>query len=229
MITPNLKFVSYLGGSAGDMFVSSLNGNILNFKGVIASNKNSLKPYENLIEANPAELEQVLQKLAPGYVSTHLFSLLVEKGADVINVVITDPVIQEKIILRQMHLQRLEINVAPNETFFKIIKQRCTNQQFKSAAEVWLWFAQQRWQDAMSQRLLDPRTRQLNFNKLFDPTFVDSLKEQGWQHNINILQTNHALWLEKNQNFSKEKTIESMSLKLKSMDWLQKSGIIKFK
>lgn len=229
MISPTFKFVSYLGGSGGDFFVSSVNGNSLSLAiNGRQINKNSLKPYEDLLKKNPEKLNELLTNFTPGYISTHMFSLLLDQGVDVTSIVIQDPVVQKKIIFRQMYLQRLSITVDHTHTFFKIIKNLCNKQRYTSAAEIWFKMAENRWLNSMEHRIKNNTVKQLNFDKLFCHNFVNSIRNQNWCDNLDQLETNHEIWLEKNQEFSFEKTIDSMVLKLKSMDWDKSEGVIKF-
>lgn len=227
MINQNFKFVSYLGGSAGDLFCVSINEQPLMFsdKKTICNN-NNLKPYEKLLETNVISINEIIKNFSPGYVSTHLFDPLLEQKADMLNIVVEDPEIQKKIIFRQMQIQRLRIDVVPSETFFKIIKLLCCKNRYDSAAEVWFEHAQTLWTNNMNHRLKTNTVPRLNFDLLFDKKFANSLQTQGWEHNINILRHNHINWLKFNLDFSKKKTISAMAKKLATMDWQQESGTI---
>jgi hypothetical protein len=226
MITPNFKFVSYLGGSAGDLFVASMNNSALNLVQGAQANKNSIKPYEKLLQKNPEKINEILSQLNPGYVSTHLFSQLIDQSADLVSVVVKEPEIQQKIIFRQMHLQRLRIDVAPEQSFFKIVKKLCDNHNYSAAAKTWFRMADQLWHNSMQHRLQDTRPQQLVFDKLFNKDFAADLYRQGWRHNIDQLQQNHQIWLEKNCSFSYLATLTSIEQKLQTMDWSQQTGQI---
>jgi hypothetical protein len=226
MIIPNFKFVSYLGGSAGDMFVVSMNSGTLNLVQGAQANTNSIKPYEKLLQQHPEKLNEIVSQLAPGYVSTHLFSHLIDQGAEVISVVVKDPEIQQQIIFRQMYLQRLRINIEPQQTFFKIVKQLCDKHNYSAAAKTWFQMANQLWCNNMQHRLQDARPQQLVFDKLFDKDFVEDLRQQGWNHNIDQLQQNHYVWLEKNRSFSQSATLAAIEQKLQTMNWSQQTGQI---
>jgi hypothetical protein len=226
MITQNLKFVSYLGGSAGDLFTVSANGSIIDPTKISVQNNSSIKMYEKDIEQDILCLDRILPSITTEYVSTHLFLPLVNAGHFVINIVIDDSAVQNTIILRQMQLQKLRIQVQPNEVFFKIIKSYCLDGKFKKAAEVWLFKAKSIWLEQMQQRLESTQSSVLNFNQLFSSTFANSIEKQGWDRNAELLYQNHQYWLEKNQNFSISTTLNCMEQKLKSMDWAQATGSI---
>lgn len=225
MTTPNLKFISYLGGSGGDWFATSLNGYKLHLDGQLQNVAFTLKPHEQQIQDGTVNLDQLLTTFCDEYITTHLFDYLRHRNFSVISIVIDSPDIQSKIILRQMSLQRLGIAVNVNETFFKLIKNLCLRNKFEQAANLWFIKAKDTWQDKMKQRLNTPGC-QINFNQLFTGQFVEDIKCQGWNYNTDLLQENHRIWLEKNLNFSIDSTIQQMCKKLKTMDWNQTSGTI---
>lgn len=221
----NLKFVSYLGGSGGDWFSKSLNGYAESLNGQIQKNDDSLKPYEFEIENSSVNFLKIVETFKNEYISTHLFDYLLDRKCSIISIVVDDPITQNKIILRQMSLQRLNIRVNHDQTFFKIVKNFCQKQKFEQAADIWFDMAKKLWLSQMTQRIYTP-TIQLNFNHLFDKKFTESIRQQGWSHNVDLIEKNHNAWLEKNQNFSIDNTLEKMTLKLTTMDWSQQSGII---
>jgi len=225
MTTPNLTIVSYLGGSGGDWFTASANGQNINLVNGAHPNINTLKPHEEDIKLGLIKLENVLTYYQKPYVSTHLFEELLHLHQPIINIVISDPYVQHIVVLRQMYLQQLRIMVNPNETFFRLVQNLCQKQKFEQAAHLWFVKAKQLWLERMNTRL-SHKTQQLNFNYLFDTKFVDSIRSQGWTQNISLLQQNHQLWLDKNQHFSLESTLSSMTNKLKIMNWQQSHGTI---
>lgn len=225
MITPNLTLISYLGGSGGDWFTASANGHAVNLVNGAHANVDSLKPHEPDIKSGRIDIETVLGKYHSQYVSTHLFEHLAHLPHYTINVIIDNPDVQHWVVLRQMYLQRLRIMVAPHETFFVLVKNLCQKQKFEQAAHLWFVKASQAWMASMAARLHHTGP-QLNFNCLFDVAFVRSVESQGWIQNIKLLKQNHEIWLTKNQNFSLDATLASMTSKLTSMPWQQEHGII---
>jgi hypothetical protein len=227
MTTQNFKFVSYQGGSAGDLFTASANGYRIDSTKPLVHTSDSLKPYEKMLETGLAGIDDILTKFNNQYISTHLVHLLVKKHF-VINVIIQQPNVQDLIVLRQMELQRLAIDVKPDQTFFKIIKNFCVKEHYAKAAEIWFLNSKNIWQQQMQHRFTVNAAVTLDFGQLFESSFVDSLVEQGWIHNTDLLRENHKVWLEKNQNFSFEKTVSTMADQLAAMNWHQKSGTIMF-
>jgi len=225
MTIQNLKFVSYLGGSGGDWFSKSLNGYEVSLKGQTQENTDSLKPYELQIKNGSVDFLKIIETFKNEYISTHLFDYLLDRRCSIISIVVDDQNTQNKIILRQMSLQRLNIKVDHQQTFFKIVKNLCQNQKFEQAADIWFNMAKKLWLDQMAQRI-DASTDRLNFNHLFDKKFAKSIRQQGWTHNIELIEKNHSIWLEKNHSFSINHTLEKMVVKLKTMNWSQNSGII---
>lgn len=229
MIIPNFKFITYLGGSGGDMFVTSANGCSLTLERGFQTQTNSIKQHEHLIEQTPEKLLELANDLRPGYVSTHMFSQLIELDVDLISIVIQMPEIQDQIILRQMYLQKLRLDVKPDQTFFKIIKKLCFDHEYDQAAKVWLHMARQLWRNSMQIRLANTKIKSLNFDKLFDNDFVDSLVQQGWNVNIDVLENNHQEWLLNNPWLTETDTLRLLSQKIKTLDWTSTQTQLKSK
>ncbi len=229
-MTNSKSIISYNGGSAGDLFTLSCNGNpLLGLKNARVSQPATLKNYEALIQKGiPASLDTELLGIVHPFVNTHLLDEVVDKGFDVYNVVITDPEIQLCTIYRQMQIQKLRILINTDHIWFNTVKEFCLKKEFILAAEYWFASAKKIWLDRMEYRIKFDKCKQLNFNKLYTIDFVDDLKNQGWTHNISLLASNHKEWLKVNKDFSYQKTIDIMSYKLSTMNWHQQEGWIEF-
>jgi len=229
-MTNSKSIISYNGGSAGDLFTLSCNGNpLLGLKNAKVSQPATLKNYEALIQKDiPASLDTELLNIVHPFVNTHLLDEVVDKGFDVYNVVITDPEIQLYTIYRQMQIQKLRILINTDHIWFNTVREFCLKKEFILAAEYWFANAKKIWLDRMEYRIKFDKCKQLNFNKLYTTDFVDDLKNQGWTHNISLLASNHKEWLKVNKDFSYQKTIDIMSYKLSTMNWHQIEGWIEF-
>lgn len=211
-------FISYLGGSAGDMFTASANGILLdeNSFGHLQTNQHavqdipySIKQHERDIISGSVALEQLIQPLPWPYISTHLYSELPDNK---INVVVSDTTTFDQIVYRQMQLQALQL-ANHSGTFYTIIDLLITKGQYSKAAVVWFDFAQKHAREKMQQRLRDTNSK-LDFSKLFSQDFVESVQSQGWNMHLDILHKNHSNWLARQPEFSKELAILSMEKKL---------------
>jgi len=230
MTTQSSKvIISYSGGSAGDMFTLSCNGEPLTtLTGIRVSQPATLKDYEHKVKMgeNPI-LKDELNKMPYQYVNTHMLNEIVGMGIPVYNVVISDKEVQLKTVYRQMQLQRLGIQVDNNEkSWYYTIKQYCDDKDFGSAAKFWLDKAMVHWLNGMEYRLNFTNANLLNFNRIYLKDFADDIESQGWNQNIELLKSNHAKWLEKNKDFSYEKTLDVMKQKIASMNWDKREGWI---
>jgi len=229
MTIQNFKFIGYNGGTAGDLFTISCNGHRLNptvrNQTIPNANGQSIKPYEEDIVTGKINLESILSTKTSEYVSTHLTSMPEKYQNFLINVVVDDPAVQEIAILRQMQFQQLRILVDPLQHWFLVVSSLCKRKKFKDAADYWLHRAREVWLKKMSERINSDH-QSINFNQIFVNTAGDSLEKQGWTHNIDIFNYNHQIWIDQNREFSKEKTIQSMIIKLQSMQWHKESGVI---
>lgn len=229
-MTNSKSIISYNGGSAGDLFTLSMNGEYL--KSLSLSRviqPATLKVYEGLVQKGLlASLEEELNKVKYQFVNTHLLDEVTDKGFDVYNIVITDPEVQLYTIYRQMQIQRLRIIVNTEHIWFNTVKNYCLNNEHTKAAMYWFENAKKIWLDRMNYRLEYNKAKKLNFNKLYTNGFVDDLASQAWGHNLSILAENHKKWLVENNQYSFEKTITVMASKLKTMDWNQTEGWIEY-
>lgn len=229
-MTNSKSIISYNGGSAGDLFTLSMNGEEL--KSLTLSRviqPATLKVYEGLVQKGlPANLEEELNKITYAYVNTHLLDEVIDKGFDVYNIVISDPEVQLYTIYRQMQIQRLRIIVNTEHIWFNTVKNYCLNNEHTKAAEYWFENARKIWLDRMNYRLEYNKVKTLDFSKLYTTEFVDDLARQQWSHNLSMLADNHTKWLVENSQFSFERTIDVMATKLKTMDWNQSEGWIEY-
>lgn len=230
MTTANSKIIiSYNGGSAGDLFVKSCNKEVLHqlrLKRVVQPA--TLKDYEHKIRMGlDANLDTELNLLPYKFVNTHLLEEVVDKGHEVYNVIMTDTNVQKKTIYRQMQIQKLRIQIDSND-WYTTIKEFCLNKDFISAAKHWFIKAESLWLDRMAFRLQFTKAKVLNFDQLYSNTFVDSLIEQNWIHEVDILKSNHARWLEENNTFTFDNTINTMAEKLSTMNWTQSTGWVEY-
>lgn len=216
-------FVSYIGGSAGDMFTASINGIYLDTEKYGQNNYNthavldipfSIKEFERDIISNKKTLESVVSPLPWKYISTHLYN---ELPARKINIVISNAVVLEQVICRQMQIQRLHL-IRNSGTIYNILISLINKEQYPQAATLWFDFSRKYALDKMSARLAAADTK-LDFSSLFLPTFIDSLRGQGWDVNLDILYKNHTTWLAKQPTFSQEITINAIEQKLRNKNW----------
>lgn len=222
--------VTYVGGTAGDLFTYSMNGtHLCALSGLRVDNPATLKTYElKLKKGEDVNLSDELDNLNYLFVSTHLFDDFVHSNnINLLSVVVTDPDVQLKCIYRQMQLQRLRIIVNDTHEWFNIVKNHCLKGNQYDAATYWFDNAKKLWLDAMNRRI-NCQIKTLNFNNLFDSTFTENLSKQKWSTNLDILETNHKFWLLKNNEFNYNTTIETMANKLRTMNWHQDSGWIEY-
>lgn len=215
----NHTFISYLGGSAGDMFAASANGVLLDNNSYGSANHNqhcvrnipfSIKNYEYDIATGKNTLANVVQALAWNYISTHLFD---ELPSNKINITVADTNVLDKIVCRQMQLQQLRI-VRDSGTFYNIIMSLSHQQKYHKAATVWFEFAKKYAHSKMQYRISTAGPK-LDFSDLFNDTFISAVESQGWTTHLHILEKNHRDWLQKQPEFNKDLAIDSIEQKLK--------------
>lgn len=230
MTTQNFKtIISYNGGCAGDLFVKSCNDETLsNLRFGRVVQPSTLKEYEHKLRMGiETSLDEELEKLPHKFVNTHMLEEVVGKGHTVYNIIMTDPQIQLTTIYRQMQIQKLRIKIHTDE-WYTTIRNYCLEKDYISAANHWFAKAEQLWLDRMNYRLKFADAEKLDFNLLYTDRFVDSLLKQGWTHNATLLKYNHAKWLEENNTFTFENTINTMASKLSTMNWEQQEGWVEY-
>lgn len=224
-------FISYQGGSAGDLITASLNGIKLNCNQVarVQSTDFSLKNKN----ANTLEnIQKISSTILWPYISTHEFSLFLGSSLSWITLEVTDPDIICVCIFRQMQLQRLRIKVEESSFWFQTVKSLCRAKKYQAAAQYWFTQSQNIWMTNLEyrQQHRQQATYCINLNKLFDKTFPYSFQLQMPHTDGSMLKENHELWLEKNHPgiWSKQLTIDAMTKKLEKMDWTMTSGIVEY-
>lgn len=226
-------YVSYLGGAAGDLVTASLNGidvALTNFGGV-QNEDFSIKPYEPFDSLS--NLVQCSNRLRQQYISTHEFAILIEHNVPVINLIVNNDRIMETMILRQMYLQNLTILVDAASDWFRIVRSLCSNGKHRYAADYWLQRASKLWRKKMRQRQTQKTDMccSLVMDTLFCVNFPNHCAKTQPDLDTKVFRSNHQRWLLKNykERWTRASTIESMAQKLASMDWSQRSGLIKFR
>jgi hypothetical protein len=229
-MTNSKSIISYNGGSAGDLFTLSCNGETLQgLSKLRVVQPATLKDYEGLLQKGlPADLDDELLKIPYQFVNTHLLDEVMGPGFNVYNIVIDDTETQLWTVYRQMQLQKLRIIVNNDHIWFNMVKNYCLSEDYKAAAVYWFDSAKKLWLERMEYRIKFTKAKQLNFNKLYSESFVDSIVNQGWTHNVDLLKSNHTKWLIENNTFLYDRTIDSMSHKLATMDWTQSEGWIEY-
>lgn len=224
--------ITYLGGSGGDLLAGSLNNTHMDVIDNIPSNRHlySIKYYENDIISKKKNLKELLLSYKTKFISTHLYTELEHAPNHKISLLSSVEKIQEKIILRQMQLQNLEIEIKHEQKNFCILLSLCKKKLFKKAAVFWFEFSRQIWKEKMKTRLkkqLDNSTI-IYIDEIFTTYFYNSIKEQKISFDLGTLKENHHRWLKENDQFDYKKTISAIELKLSAMDWTQQEGIIKY-
>jgi hypothetical protein len=224
-------FISYQGGSAGDLITASLNSIKLNCNQVarIQSTDFSLKNKN----ANTLEnIQKVSSTILWPYISTHEVRLFLDSDLSWISLEVTDLDIIYVCIFRQMQLQRLRIKVEESSTWFQTVKSLCRAKKYQAAAQYWFTQSQNIWMNDMEYRIRNRQhaTHCINLNELFNKKFAQQLQAQLPTMDISMLKVNHELWLEKNHPgiWSKQLTIDAMTNKLQQMDWTTLSGFIEY-
>lgn len=225
----NKTIITYQGGSAGDMFTKSCNGDtITNMSTAFVKQEATLKTYEQKVkEGGVVDLDNELSQLNYQYVSTHLFEEVINKGFNVVSIVVTDPDVQMTVIYRQLQVQKLRMKIDEHDEWYINTRNFCLSGDYNAAANYWFENNKGYWLRRMKTRL-GTMMPHLNFNRLFENDFVNSLQLQGWEHNLDILSENHKHWITKNSDFSLEKTIAALTRKLSMMDWTLKSGWVMY-
>lgn len=215
----NKTLVTYLGGSAGDFFAASVNGISIDLQGkqhLGGTNvEYSLKKFEPAIENGTLDLPSLIDSIPWSMISTHLYEPLRGIAYPVISLIVDDDTTIKTIILRQMQFQKLKLS-KDSGTFSSLIYKLVQDNKWEKAAELWISMADRIWRQNMLTRINEPLLSAcvLNFNRLFHEDFIDDLERQGWDRSIDLLRTNHRIWLANNLDFSTEKTLHSMIDKL---------------
>lgn len=225
--------MTYLGGSAGDLFAASANGiatDLQNNQHLGGANVSfSMKKWEQDIVSQKTSLHKVLSTISWPVVSTHLYEPLNDVDLPVISLVVTDSKTVETVVLRQMQFQTLSVR-RNSGNFYDLLIDLVKKSRWTDAADLWLTMASNKWRRDMKHRLdnIIPGSRVFYFDKLFQKDFVDDVVSQGWTDWGAFLRFNHDNWLPRNQGFSKDKTLESMSQKIKSMSWFDQKEFVSY-
>lgn len=229
---PDPTVITYQGGSAGDMFAAGLNGVAIDFQDRehVQQPPWSLKLKEAKIISGKMDLGSAIRDSCFDFVTTHLFEPLQSLNFHVISIIILDPEATKLTILRQMKFQRLNIEVKPEETAYRLIKSAADRQNWQKAARCWFAMAWNKWHQDQRRRIDNPLhwSRTLNFDRLYEDDFVDSLSNQKFYTNLDLIKHNHSAWLSKNLNHSLENTLSSMVQKLQKMDWTKQQGLVMY-
>ena len=224
--------ITYQGGAAGDMFASGANGIAIDLQQheYIRRAPYTIKPMEPEIMAGKLDLECVINDLPYKFVTTHIYDSWKFLKFPTVSIVVTDPDVIELIILRQMKLQKLTLKVAPNETFYRLIKSFVQKKDWIGAAKTWFAMAHKKWLVDQQHRVNNalPNTMILNFNKLFCDDFVHSIEQQRFTENLDVIKKNHNIWLMRNGNDTLDSTLESMASKIQKMDWSLQQGSVTY-
>jgi hypothetical protein len=217
-------FVSYLGGSAGDMFTASCNGinlvdtnQFCHTKVVIAPvTACTIKHKEKQIQSGKISLHQAIADIPFEFISTHLFHELGDNK--VLNIIVNDTQVFDKMIQRQMWLQRLTVkkdsgNIATH------VYNLCLQKRFMDASEFWFAFSKKLAINRMADKIQSQQHQKLDFSKLFTNDFVSSLNEQNFTTNTKILKLNHDFWIQGQPLLSYNDVVESICEKFKTYDW----------
>ena len=170
MTTQNSKtIISYSGGSAGDMFTLSCNGEKIDvLTGIRVSQPATLKDYEHRIKiGESANLLEELNKIPYQFVNTHMLDEVVDREATVYNIVMANKEVQLATVYRQMQIQKLRMEVDTNKhSWYYVIKGYVDNKDYQAAAEYWLDNAIKHWLDRMEYILNFTNASVLNFDKV---------------------------------------------------------------
>jgi len=227
---PKSTVVTYLGGSAGDMFAASANGIIIDFgdSNAVSRPAYSLKDLESLIVSGTIDLARAVNDRPFDFVTTHLYRELIPLGLPTITITISDQRTMELTVLRQMQIQTLKITAKHSDTAYRLIKNAVDRQDWPKAARIWFAMAERKWYHDHKFRLDHPLpgTKTLDFYRLYHSDFVDTLRTQGFGINLDILEKNHSAWLSRNLHHNRESTLASMAEKIRCMDWNQQDGYV---
>lgn len=229
----NKFLISYLGGSGGDFFCSSCNGIIQNnnMEKISMDNKSSLKSLEQR-GMDFVTITKVINGMNYKFINTHLFEEFLNSKIPLVSLIFRQDKIKEKIILRQMQLQKLKLKVAPNENVFNTLKSLCIKNKYDKAAKFYFEFSKRSWIHKHERRIFykNKTYKNLYFDEIFSHGFCFSLMKQGWNVNLQILKRNHIKWLKKNskESFSYDRTIDCMAYKFSQMPWHKEQGWIEY-
>jgi hypothetical protein len=128
-----------------------------------------------------------------------------------------------------MTLQHLQIRVDTNSHWFMITRNLCLADRPEAAAEHWLIRARALWHDHMRQRL-ECSVPELCVDRLFDPDFCCVVTQQCPGLDSATFRSNHKEWLLRNhaERWSQETALQNMTRQLRTMDWHQTQGLIRY-
>lgn len=220
--------ISYLGGSGGDFFCNSCNGFIKKHYKISSANRATLKKIED--KKNKFQIISTIKKINHRFITTHLFEEFIYGTVPVINLIFKKNEIKEKVILRQMQIQRLRLKVANNEDIFNLVKNLCMKENYVQAAKLYFEFSRTLWLKKHQTRVDNKYKtfKNLYFDELFSGNFCDSIRKQQWTVNLNFLKINHINWLKNNNNFTYTNTIDNMSYKFSQMSWHKDNGYVEY-
>lgn len=225
---PRPTLITYLGGSAGDVFAAGANGFEVSFydREYVRRPPYSIK---HLAQGTSQQINlQTVIDITPfDYLTTHVYDPLANLHCPTISLIISDPRAVELTVFRQMKIQTLTIRVDPNETAYRLIKNAVDRDRWDQAAQAWFAMAWKKWHKDQQYRIHNPLPNGsiLHFDRLYHDDFVDSIRSQGFVTNLDLLEHNHKAWLVRNLDHDLQTTLQSMIKKLQCMDWTQQGYV----
>lgn len=196
----NKTFVTYPGGSGGDLFTAACNGITVTADQMYHTKHGisyfrvppyTIKKSDKLVESGVMTLADAVGDRDYKYLSTHLIQEL--KSHNVIRIVISDSEYMKQVIYRQQMLQRHEFR--GDDMMVQILKKMCNDHNYTKAAKTFLHFAirsaQQLNETRMSFSYDDALT--LDFSGIFTQGFLPTgMSEQHHE----LFRQNHDFWMQ---------------------------------
>lgn len=194
-------FITYPGGSGGDLLGATCNGIELNYDsfyhtehgiGYLRVPPYTIKKSDRFVQRGLIELTDVADAVPYQYLTTHLIDELVDYP--VYNVVIDNPDSVLDIVYRRLILQIHYIDNDGN-ALVKLLTKLCSEKKYQQAADVFLHFYTRETQELNQKRQTTPYKHavHLDFSDVFQPGFVPAnLAEQHRE----LFRYNHNVWMQ---------------------------------
>jgi len=213
--TPDKIFVTYPGGSGGDLLTATCNGITVTADQLHHTAHGisyfqvppfTLKKSDDFIRAGTVTLADVADAMPYQYVSTHLIQELTV--CDVIRVVITDPEVMQQLIYRQ---QMLQVHVfRHHDPLTEVLKKLCAQHKYQQAAETFLYFASKHAHqiNQLRSQWVFERATTMDFSDIMCPGFVPAQLSAQF---VPLWCANHEFWLGHQRSVTRSEVLHRLT------------------
>jgi hypothetical protein len=220
-------FITYPGGSGGDLLGATCNGIELTYDsfyhteqgiGYLRVPPYTIKKSDRFVQRGTVELEDVAAAVPYQYLTTHLIDELAHQP--VYNVVIDNPDRLQDIVYRQLILQ---VHNFRNDgtNLIKILKKLCAAGELVRAAEVFIHLCMKTavTNNNHRQNFVFQQAQTLDFSDVFLPGFMPNLVIPEQRE---LFRHNHDVWMQYQRHINRDMLIQRLK---KSIPYYLSHGV----